>query len=254
MNQKRKPARVTARAVADAAAAADFDLLQHYLAGGVQPTHLANKSINAITEAVNGSPGGEKADEQTRLKVIELLVQAGCPIQHHAIFSPIYNKELSILRYLIAHGADVNEVAPFEINFASKKGESALNYAIKLGEADAVRELIAAGADVDKVAGPVYRFGYGVSHRPLWLAVNYDRVDIARLLIEAGADLNLRDPELDTTALEHAVSHGHPEFVPMLLEAGADTSKLPDSDLSLLELAEQNRIEIDKRIQEHISG
>ena len=84
------------------------------------------------------------------LAVVSELVSAGCRVEGQALYRPIDRGELSLVRFLIEHGADVNVTAPKEYYTGVPKGCTPLGVAIQYGRTEIVAELIRAGADVNQ--------------------------------------------------------------------------------------------------------
>ncbi len=110
-----------------------------------------------------------------------------------------------IVRYLIAHGADVNQRVT--------DGTTALNEAAFWGHAETVRVLLAAKTNVNLPKDNGFT--------PLLSAASKGHILIVKLLIAAGADLNRQTRNGGLTALHLASGAGYKEMVTVLLAAGA---------------------------------
>lgn len=97
-------------------------------------------------------------------------------------------------------------------------GMSALHYAIKIGDINAVYLLIANGADVNTV-----QLNYSGEHliSALSMAAHSNQLEIAQLLIQHGADVNFFPYEKCTYAISYAVEFASGELVTLLIENGA---------------------------------
>jgi ankyrin repeat protein len=133
----------------------------------------------------------------------------------------------------------------YDVNAIDGRGNTALEYASKLGHEEAVRLLLGAGADPNRVnekwnggtalhecsgydaAQELIHGGAQVNQQdcigmtPLMVAGHFERNDVVRALIKAHADLEIRD-ECGATALLNAAYHGKSEFLRALIKAGAD--------------------------------
>ena len=154
-----------------------------------------------------------------------------------------YNK-VDIAKYIIDKGADVNQVTTGE-------GNSALQYAGKVGNEELIEMLLEAGATGNKEndAALVCAASKGnfemvrslldvranVNSRrengytALRLARGPRKLDIMKLLLEKGADPNIKDEVGCMTALQDARMSGNRKLAELLLEAGAKEYLNPDS-------------------------
>ena len=195
--------KVTAKAVMEAAAHCRLDGVHKLLAAGASTKHLVTAKKNAVTEAAFGLWGGMDRGEKTRLKVIAELVRAGCPVEGQALFRPVDQEELKILKFLIKHVADLNAEAAHTYYYAARKGECPLYVAIWLRRIAALKLLVKAGADVNQITGPIYRFGIAQRQPLIFWAAVFDFGEAVRVIARAGADLEARNPQ-GFTALFHA--------------------------------------------------
>ncbi|XP_046983137.1 ankyrin repeat and protein kinase domain-containing protein 1-like [Schistocerca americana] len=109
------------------------------------------------------------------------------------------------LRALLAAGADVGARAGLE-------GRTALHWAARKGDVEAVRLLLEAGAAVDA------REIKGKQRTPLHLAAEQGGAAVVRLLLRATADPNARD------------CRGQAEVAAALLDAGANRGATTGDD------------------------
>jgi len=107
---------------------------------------------------------------------------------------------LDVVSYLLANGAEVNK--------ADDSGWTPLHGAVSSGHEDVVRELVGAGADVER------KNGMGLT--PLHYAASKSRIEIGRFLISHGADINARD-KANQHPLHRAATTGSIGFVTLLL-------------------------------------
>ena len=139
---------------------------------------------------------------------------------------------LAISRLLIRHGADANVRG-------GGRGETALQLAIRKGDARIVRLLLQEGR-----ADPNLKQSWGWA--PIHYACCTDHEEIGRLLLEHKADINLeRGMDSGPTALEDACfRYGKAPFIRMLLENGANANQRgPIGNPILRDSAELDRSE-----------
>lgn len=115
--------------------------------------------------------------------------------------------KLSVLYLLLKYGAPVDGTR-FHMM-------TALAHAVSAGKLGAVAVLIGSGADVNRC----YANSSEVSFTALNLAASAGNTAMTRHLLEAGADVNAR---VATSPMNCAILGGHPQLVPILLEAGAN--------------------------------
>lgn len=102
-------------------------------------------------------------------------------------------------------------------------GMSALHYAIKLGDANAVNLLIANGADVNTKDG---------NFTTLTRAASCNQYEITQILLSLGANVNLTASEHVYCAINYAAEFGSGELVTLLAEHGAILDRIYPKDLS----------------------
>ena len=113
-----------------------------------------------------------------------------------------------IVRYLLDHDADVNEVNPdgdyIRVSVASQKIEKEIDSKTKT-DTDGKEEEI--------------RIGRSALH----LAAQYNHLEVAKLLLERGAKVDPRDKN-SHTPLCHTLSPGHDEIAALLLKHNANAN------------------------------
>jgi uncharacterized protein len=218
----------------EAAGTCDLARVRKLLAAGASLKQMVTASQNAVTEAAFGWGRGFEKPEAVRLKVIQELVAAGCPVEGNALFRPIDQEELKILKFLIKEGAAVNVESPRARYFIVPKGICPLWVAIQLKRLKPLRLLIKAGANVNQVTGPIWRFGAG-SRAPLiyWAS---DFPEAVPLMKKAGVDFEAQS-SFGYTALLYAVQANYYETVKALIAAGANVNTRGKVGFTPLEMA-----------------
>jgi len=144
---------------------------------------------------------GEPQQLETLLLADPSLAAARSPDGFTALALAGFFGQISAVRTLLAHGADVNAVSHNAARY------TALTGAVAAGQTAVVRELLQACAD------PNYRYGPGLT--PLHVAAANGTVDIVQMLLEAGATPEAATDE-GKTALDPAREKGHAAVVEML--------------------------------------
>lgn len=101
-------------------------------------------------------------------------------------------------------------------------GMSALHYAIKVGDANAVKLLLSKGADV--YSSQMFSDSKNTTPIPynaLTMAARYNQLEIAQILLNYGADVNIASRDDLPSALYYAAQFGSGDLVSLLLENGA---------------------------------
>ena len=112
---------------------------------------------------------------------------------------------------------------------------AALQTALDARNIAAIKSALSAGADVNGTPSS------GVL--PLMGAVEDSNVEVVAILLKAGAKTNVRDPALNSSPLEYAVSWGWPEVVKLLLAHGADaTARTPQGATVFFKLNEHAQV------------
>lgn len=122
---------------------------------------------------------------------------------------------IDIITYLLENGAEVDKT--------DDGGWTALHIAVSAGQEEVVNELIGAGADVNR------KNEKGTT--PLYYAASKSRIEIGRLLVSRGADINARD-KANQHPLHRAATTGSTGFVTLLLHPpeGSPKTRLNTGD------------------------
>jgi len=122
---------------------------------------------------------------------------------------------LDVVAYLLANGAQVDKT--------DDNGWTPLHIAVSSGHEEVVRELVGAGADVNG------KNDKGIT--PLHYAASKSRVEIGRFLISRGSDINARD-KANQHPLHRAATTGSTGFVTLLLHPpeGSPKTRLNTGD------------------------
>lgn len=99
---------------------------------------------------------------------------------------------------------------------------TALQRAVRNGDALGVASLLAAGTNVNE-KGDWHDVGFAYGATALHVAAYFGRIDIARALIAHGADINAR-ATLGGSPVHNAVNSGEADMVRFLLDKGAQTN------------------------------
>lgn len=100
-----------------------------------------------------------------------------------------------------------------DINSLDNEGNSALSYAAKNGNLQAVNELLVLGANPNCNDG---------RHIPLFEATHSQNIDVVELLLKYGASVNDKDETTGNSALHNSILTGKHKISKLLLENGAD--------------------------------
>ena len=177
-------------------------LVERLLKAGADPnTAIATGETPIITCAGTGS-----------VDAVRLLIAGGAnvnakePAQNQtALMWAIAEHHAAVVQLLIEHRGDLQA--------RTKQGFTALHFAAREGNLEAVRLLLAAGMDVNvrsvpdptiKGRGPTYTATISAGSTPLLVATVRGQVPLALFLLEQGADPNVEDAGF--TALHWAAS------------------------------------------------
>ncbi|MBM3778248.1 MAG: hypothetical protein FJW23_08415 [Acidimicrobiia bacterium] len=134
-------------------------------------------------------------------------------------------------------------LATSDVNAPAVDGSTALHWAARQEDAEAVEWLLSKGAHVQAANR------YGIT--PLWLAAQNGNATIVRQLLDAGADPNMALPEGDTV-LMNAARSGKAAAVRVLLAAGAavNAQESVRGQTALMWAAADNRADVVKTLIE----
>lgn len=110
----------------------------------------------------------------------------------------------------------------------ARVGALALVAAVKAGDRAAVERLVAAGANLDEQVPVVGSLDD--HYTPLGIAAREGHIEIARLLLDAGADPTRMIGLMGGTALHDATYFGHADIVRLLAEPRRGARALPELD------------------------
>jgi ankyrin repeat protein len=161
-------------------------------------------------------------------EIVKYLLEAGADV---TLANEIGNAALhqaaggghgEIVRILLSH-------SKAELNVRGQRGMTPLLLALSWGHAEIVKYLLEAGADVT--------LANEAGNTALQQAVELDQAEIVRILLSRSkAELNVRG-QGGMTPLLLALSWGHAEIVKYLLEAGADTTLVDETENAALHQA-----------------
>lgn len=137
---------------------------------------------------------------------------------------------LGCVRWLLEHGASVNEV--------DGSGDTPLSRALHAGNQEALSLLVEAGADLDLCFGEEDQTALCK-----YLAWSRCSLEVVTALLRVGADPNVADRS-GHTPLWWAVTHKRLELVEALLAHGADPSARTEDGQTPLTLAAENALDV----------
>lgn len=151
------------------------------------------------------------------MDLFQLLLQAGVSIDvtsngFTSLWAATRRGRLKVMEMLVEAGANLDKACKLQPNWNSKQsaldGSTPLQAAIMYGHLEAARNLIEAGADVNKAAAS--------GDTPIYHAAACGHVDMVRDLVKAGANVS-RGRVDGATPLVAAAERGHLEVVRILL-------------------------------------
>jgi ankyrin repeat protein len=158
----------------------NLDAVRLLLSRGADPNGTEDGDWTALHEAVGGLTLDASAEE-----LCAALIAGGARLEARAsqghkftpLLAAIYNKREEVMRWLIAHGADVKA--------RDGQGQPSLLVAARRGFVEGIAPLVDAGVDVN-VADPE-------GTTALMVAARQDQPALVRALLAKGADAGVRD-------------------------------------------------------------
>ncbi|OHD16102.1 MAG: hypothetical protein A2086_06375 [Spirochaetes bacterium GWD1_27_9] len=182
------------------------------------------------------------ASGEDYLSIVEFLLTKGANVNTAekeiggtSLVAAVINYNLSIMKLLIEHKADVN-IATFD-NFTP------LMYASQKNFIEGVNILIKNGADVNILNK------YGET--ALMKAVFGESYEVVKILLDNGADIDIQSTEHGLTALMIAADNGYHDIVKLLLEYGANKDLV---SLGLRTASDYARLKGEKEIEKLLKG
>jgi len=186
----------------------DIEIVIRLLTAGADFTCASARGCTALTAA--SERGGKE--------LMQLLIEAGCPLTGTELHNPIYRREIELVKYLLDAGSDVNAPYPNNDSPGIFKGDAPILVAVRRNNDELVaamglkvpikskeklsiiKELIAKGAVVNTVGSKKYP--------PLSEAIINEELEVVRVLLAAEADPNFgpHKPGSGKTTLEIAKS------------------------------------------------
>jgi ankyrin repeat protein len=181
------------------------------LAAGADPMAVTGKGETALF----------CASLRGNVEVMELLLQAGCPVTGTCLHRPVERRQRTIVMEMLARGADVNMPFP-ENSYGLVKGDTPIILAVTKTTVEAME-------------------GRAPFPPP---SPRADRLAIIDALLKAGADLSVTRRLGGRTPLLIAVDQKDPEIAARLVKAGADPNAevvIRGNRVSAWALAERSR-------------
>jgi histone H3/H4 len=205
----------------------------------VESSRLANSVQRIIVEVPDlvSAVGAMSFTSAVRVRDfvgIERLISEGANIDSiyrnsTALIHATSTNDAELIRWLAAHGADLNLRSGGEGLFSN--ATNALNCAAKLCNYDAMEALLECGADINATVN---------NTSALMIAARHGNIDVLKLLIHRGVDILFTDG-LGQSALHHACTHGQIEAAETLIYSGSDCDALSHAGITAFgQLLKQN--------------
>lgn len=152
------------------------------------------------------------------------------------LFAAIKGKNIAVIKLLLDNGADAN-------NILNSSGFNAFIVAVRESTLEIVQLLIDNGANMNATDSGGYT--------AMMLAARVSNLEMVRFLIKNGADVNIKNP-YNENCLFPAVASKNVEMVRLLIESGADVNIKNDCGKTLIELANECKIEYKDTYDAHI--
>ena len=195
-------------------------------------TSLTNRDADVSKKDGCDRTALHHASERGDLKLVQSILSKGAKIdvEDKCSRTPLMlaaeNGHNDVLMLLINHGADVSKKG-------GKLNRTALHYASERGDLKVVELLLDESANIDVEDRS--------SRTPLMLAAENGRNDISMHLINRGADVRKKDGIFNRTALHYACRRGDLKVVELLLSKGAKNDVRDERSCTPLMLAAKNR-------------
>ena len=162
--------------------------------------------------------------------IVKYLVEHGADVNEEIygntpLFAAVKKSNENIVKYLVEHDADVNH--------KNACGETSLFAAARRGNENIIKYLVEHGADVNEGI-------YG--NTPLFAAVRKSNENIVKYLVDHGADVNHKNA-CGETSLFAAARTGNENIVKYLTEHGANINERDRWDKTPLHIAIDNKNE-----------
>ncbi|HXT10886.1 MAG TPA: ankyrin repeat domain-containing protein [Candidatus Angelobacter sp.] len=189
------------------------------LSADLQQTHAGTNAQSQLQVAQTSSAAEGTSvtpitdEEQQEIRRIQVMIQqspdlinAPGPDGTTPLQDAASKGQLSVAKYLLDHGADVNRAGT--VRFDARVGETPLYKAAINGHKAMVELLISRGADINRV-------------NPLEQVVSKNYTAVAEVLLTHNADVNGQG---STAPLHDAAQNGATNLIQLLLNHGADVS------------------------------
>ncbi len=181
-------------------------------------TAVKKGSVKEVEELI---AQGANVNESTADKIPENGIDYG----ESPLMLAAKKANIEIMKKLIEAKADVNFITSHDQPYW---GRPVLAYALDSGSVEAVRLLIEAGANVNEFVDADIKIKPRVRIQPLltYAINNRCSLEIIKELINSGIDVNKHDAFEGWTPLMIAAHNGQMSVVELLIEAGADVTKV----------------------------
>ena len=189
-------------ALVTACAEGDFEFVQTLIKAGINVNGIGSKGFTPLMMAAS----------ENNVEVVEYLLAKGADVNQvsggwTALIEAADEGSLESMEVLLREGAKVNY-------YAGHSSPTAITMAASEGYLDCLKMLLQHGAAIN---------GFEKSVPPLHIAAEEDKRSIIDFLIAQKVKINQRDAS-GRTALMYAASEGHVHTVKKLIDAGADIS------------------------------
>lgn len=190
------------------------EIVKMLLNAGASPNVKNRYGLPAIRYALNVS------NRFSNLEIAKILIDAGADVNSRStnydqsvLHYAVSNKDISMIQYLLSHGADVN----IEDESKGTPIHNAVGHVKWENYLDVVEILLKNNANVNAQNDS--------KMTPLHLIVYYGNAKAIKLLLSFKAQVNVEDC-FGNTPLFNAAQAEHPEIVQILIDYGADVNYL----------------------------